>query len=80
MGQLAKRGNVSIRTLQYYDKIGLLKPSSISEGGRRLYNDNDITVLHQIITLKSLGLSLKEIGQRLVPINSTEDVLIMLNN
>ena len=52
----------------------------MSDGGRRLYNDNDITVLHQIITLKSLGLSLKDIEQRLVPINSTEDVLTMLNN
>ncbi len=79
VGQLARSANVSIRTLQYYDKIGLLKPSTISEGGRRLYNDDDITVLHQIITLKSLGLSLKDIGQRLVPINSTEDVMTMLN-
>ncbi len=80
VGELAKRANVSIRTLQYYDKIGLLKPSSISEGGRRHYNDNDITILHQIITLKSLGLSLKDIGKRLVPINSTDDVLTMLTN
>ena len=79
VGQLAKRANVSVRTLQYYDKIGLLKPSTISEGGRRLYNANDITILHQIITLKSLGLSLKDIAQRLMPINSTEDLVNMLN-
>lgn len=78
VGELAKRGNVTIRTLQYYDKIGLLKPSNISDGGRRLYNDNDITLLHQIITLKSLGLTLKEIGQRLMPVNTTEDVITML--
>lgn len=34
VGVLAKRAKVSVRTLQYYDKLGLLKPSSISEGGR----------------------------------------------
>lgn len=79
VGQLAKQANVSVRTLQYYDKIGLLKPSNISDGGRRLYNANDITVLHQIITLKSLGLSLKDIEQRIMPTNSTEDIVNMLN-
>lgn len=78
VGLLAKRANVSVRTLQYYDKIALLKPSSISEGGRRLYSDNDMTMLHQIITLKSLGLSLEEIKKRLMPINSNEDIKKML--
>lgn len=79
VGQLAKHTNVTVRTLQYYDKIGLLKPSAISEGGRRLYNTNDITIVHQIITLKSLGLSLKEIEERIVPIHSTDDIVVMLN-
>ncbi len=79
VGQLAKQANVTVRTLQYYDKIGLLKPSTISEGGRRLYNANDISIVHQIITLKSLGLSLKDIGNRMMPINTTQDVVIMLN-
>jgi len=78
VGQLAKKVNVTVRTLQYYDKINLLKPSSFTEGGRRLYSANDITILHQIITLKSLGLSLEAIKEKLVPINSNDDVKRML--
>jgi len=78
VGLLAKRAKVSVRTLQYYDKIGLLKPSTISKGGRRLYNANDMTILHQIMTFKNLGLSLDKIKSRLMPINSNEDIKRML--
>lgn len=79
IGHLAKNANVSVRTIQYYDKIGLLKPADVSEGGRRLYDNNDIAVLHQIITLKSFGLSLEEIKERLLPINNEQDVVNVLN-
>lgn len=75
---LAKQANVSARTIQYYSKIGLLSPSSVSEGGRRLYDENEIAVLHQIITLKSFGLSLDKIKERLMPINRNQDVLNVL--
>ncbi len=78
VGMLAKQVNVSVRTLQYYDKMGLLKPSSISEGGRRLYDANDMAILHQIITLKNLGLSLDDIKSRLMPTNSNDDIKKML--
>jgi len=78
VGMLAKQVNVSVRTLQYYDKMGLLNPSSISEGGRRLYGSNDMTILHQIITLKNLGLSLDDIKCRLMPTNSKDDIKKML--
>lgn len=78
VGMLANQVNVSVRTLQYYDKMGLLKPSSISEGGRRLYGLNDMAILHQIITFKNLGLSLDEIKNRLVPTNSSDDIKKML--
>ncbi|MDM8533243.1 MerR family transcriptional regulator [Clostridiaceae bacterium HSG29] len=78
VGELAKQANVTVRTLQYYDKIDLLKPSRISKGGRRLYSTNDITILHQIITFKSLGLTLDEIKKRIMPINSNEDINKML--
>jgi len=79
VGHLAKHANVSVRTIQYYDKIGLLKPSDVSEGGRRLYDNNDMAVLHQIITLKSFGLSLDEIKERLMPINNSQDVAKVLD-
>lgn len=74
VGVLAQKANVTVRTLQYYDKMGLLKPSSISEGGRRLYTTKDMMILHQIITFKNLGLSLDEIKNQLMPINSNEDM------
>src|SRR5699024_7552354 len=62
IGQVAKRTNVTIRTLHYYDKIDLLKSSEHSEGGVRLYTHNDLNKLRQIQSLKFLGLSLKEIA------------------
>ena len=54
VGEAAKKIGVTVRTLQYYDKEGLLSPSAESEGGRRLYTDKDLVMLHQIISLKSL--------------------------
>ena len=50
VGELAKKMGTTVRTLQYYDKEGLLSPSSESEGGRRLYTDKDMVKLHQILT------------------------------
>lgn len=78
IGQLAKQANLTVRTLQFYDQIGILKPTTFSEGGRRLYQEDDIITLHQIITLKNLGLSLKDIGKRLIPIHKDQDVITML--
>lgn len=59
VGEAAKKMGVTVRTLQYYDKEGLFSPSAESEGGRRLYTDKDLITLHQILSLKSLGFSLK---------------------
>lgn len=66
VGEFAKQAGVSVRTLQHYDKIGLLKPATRSEGGRRLYTPLDVARLQQILTLKMLGLPLSEIKQLLV--------------
>ena len=52
VGQLAKKMGVTVRTLQYYDKEGVLSPSAESEGGRRLYTDKDLVLLHQISVFK----------------------------
>lgn len=80
IGQFAQKANVSIRTLQYYDKIGLLKPSLMDERGRRLYQDSDLVLLHQITTLKSLGMTLDEIKNRVMPVQSSEDVKHILKH
>ena len=74
VGQLAKKMGVTIRTLQYYDKEGVLSPSAESEGGRRLYTDKDLVLLHQILSLKSLGFSLKDIKGRLISLKTPDDV------
>ena len=74
VGEVAKKMGVTVRTLQYYDKKGLLSPSAESEGGRRLYTDKDLITLHQIISLKSLGFSLEDIKERLISLETPADV------
>lgn len=63
IGQVAKLTGVSIRTLQYYDEIGLLKPSKLTAAGYRMYDDNTLQILQQILFFKELGFPLKEIKE-----------------
>ena len=74
VGEVAKKMGVTVRTLQYYDKEELLSPSAESEGGRRLYTDKDLFMLHQIISLKSLGFSLKDIKGRFNSLKTPAEV------
>jgi DNA-binding transcriptional MerR regulator len=60
-GEFARRTAVSVRTLRFYDKVGLLSPSQRTEAGYRLYSDADLVRLQQILALKFLGFSLDEI-------------------
>ena len=53
--------SVSVRTLRFYDRVGLLSPTSYTEAGYRLYTDRDFLRLQQILALKFLGFSLEEI-------------------
>lgn len=62
-GKFAHKASVSVRTLRYYDKVGLLSPSTYTESGYRLYTDTDLLCLQQILALKFLGFSLQEIQQ-----------------
>ncbi len=78
VGELAKEMNITVRTLQFYDKEGLLKPSAKSEGGRRLYTKKDMVKLHQVLSLKYLGFSLDEIRSKLLPLDKPEDVAQIL--
>lgn len=63
ISQVAKLTGVSIRTLQYYDEIGLLKPSKLTAAGYRMYDDNAMQTLQQILFFRELGFPLKEIRQ-----------------
>jgi DNA-binding transcriptional MerR regulator len=61
VGELAKLAGLTVRTLRYYDQIGLFSPSGYSDSGHRLYTEPDISRLQQLLSLKELGLSLDEI-------------------
>ncbi len=63
ISQAAKLAGVSIRTLQYYDEIGLLKPSGLTASGYRMYDDNALQTLQQILFFKELGFPLKKIKE-----------------
>ncbi len=60
-GEFARRAGVSVRTLRFYDHQGLLSPSHYSKSGYRLYSDDDLAELQQILALKFLGFTLGEI-------------------
>lgn len=61
ISQVAKLTGVSIRTLQYYDEIGLLKPSGLTSAGYRLYDEDALQSLQQILFFRELDFSLKDI-------------------
>lgn len=63
VNEVSKLTGVSIRTLQYYDSIGLLKPSGHTEAGYRLYDDTALERLQQILLFRELEFSLKEIRE-----------------
>jgi len=64
-GELAKLCGVTVRTVQYYDTRGILVPSELSEGGRRLYSEDDRKRMQIICFLRGLGLSIDSIGKLL---------------
>ena len=61
VGALARQTGISVRTLRYYDEIGLLSPSGRTESGHRLYDIGNIARLHRIKSLQQFGFSLDEI-------------------
>ena len=61
IGQLAELTGLTQRTIRYYDELGLLKTSSRTQGGQRIYSDSDLLYIKRIMELKSLSFSLEEI-------------------
>ena len=62
-GELAKLCGVTVRTVQYYDTRGILIPSELSEGGRRLYSEDDLKRMKIICFLRELDLPIDAISQ-----------------
>lgn len=79
VGEVAKKMGITVRALQYYDREGIFKPSLIGEGGRRLYSDKDIVKLHQILSLKSLGFTFDELKNKLISVDTPDEVASALN-
>ena len=77
-GELAKLAGVTVRTVQYYDSRGILIPSDFSEGGRRLYTENDLKKLRIICFLRDLGLSLNHVGDILEADNAPKVINLLL--
>ena len=59
--EFAALTGVTVRALHHYDRLGLLKPSRYTGAGYRLYNEQDVVRLEQIVALKFIGFSLKQI-------------------
>ena len=62
-GEIAKLTGVTVRTVQYYDTRGILVPSALSEGGRRLYSENDLKRMKIICFLRDMDLPIDAISQ-----------------
>ncbi len=73
-GEMAKLCGVSVRTVQYYDSRGILVPSQLSEGGRRLYSDGDLKRMKIICFLRSLNFSINSILE-IIESNESERVI-----
>lgn len=61
IGELSKHTGVTVRTLDYYDEIRLIVPSSKTNGGHRLYSDDDVLKLERVLAMKYMGFSLEHI-------------------
>lgn len=71
IGEVAERVGLSLRTVRYYGEVGLVTPSARSEGGFRLYSEEDIERLAVVKRMRPLGLTLNEIGELLGLIERT---------
>ncbi|MCR5295883.1 MAG: MerR family transcriptional regulator [Clostridiales bacterium] len=77
-GELAKLCGITVRTVQFYDQRGILIPSALTEGGRRLYSGEDLKRMKIICFLRDTGLSLDTIGQLLKEDDPSGVIAVML--
>ena len=72
IGEVAERPGLSLRTIRYYGEVGLAEPSARSQGGFRLYTEDDVARLLLLRQMKPLGLSLEQMRDLLVILNDVE--------
>ncbi len=78
-GEIAKLCRVTVRTVQYYDTRGILVPTELSEGGRRLYSDEDLGRMRVICFLRDLGLSIDAVSALLSEDDSDSVISLLLD-
>ncbi|MBQ4595436.1 MAG: MerR family transcriptional regulator [Firmicutes bacterium] len=78
-GEMAKLCGVTVRTVQYYDTRGILVPSELSEGGRRLYTEDDLRMMKMICFLRDVGLSIDSINKLLTEEDPGNVISILLD-
>ncbi|GAB3295570.1 MerR family transcriptional regulator [Parasphingorhabdus pacifica] len=77
IGEVAERTGLSLRTIRYYEEVGLVVPSARSQGGFRLYTEPDVDRLHLIKRMKPLGFQLDEMRDLLAildPVQGSPEV------
>ena len=77
-GEIAKLCGVTVRTVQYYDTRGILVPTELTEGGRRLYSEEDLSRMRIICFLRELGLSIDAISRLLAEEDPGSVILLLL--
>ena len=77
-GEIAKLCGVSVRTVQYYDTRGILIPSELTEGGRRLYSEDDLKRMKIICFLRDADISINSIGELLSEDNPGSVISVLL--
>ena len=77
-GELARLCGVTVRTVQYYDTRGILTPTELSEGGRRLYSEEDLKQLKVICFLREMDLPLDAIAQILQEDHPEKVILLLI--
>ena len=78
-GEMAKLCGVSVRTVQYYDSRSILVPSELSEGGRRLYSEDDLKRMRIICFLREAGIPLGSIGELFAEEHPEKVISILLD-
>jgi len=78
-GEIAKLCGVSVRTVQYYDSRNILVPSELSEGGRRLYSEDDLKRMRIICFLREAGLPINSIGELFAEEHPEKVISILLD-
>jgi DNA-binding transcriptional MerR regulator len=72
IGEVAERTQLSLRTIRHYDQVGLVPPSGRSQGGFRLYTEDDVRRLNHVRRITPLGFSLEETAEILTILESDE--------